>query len=264
MPNIQDIELFASDLCMVRSKDVVPKGHLRLETKFLYPDRSSVDLFVINAAQQKLMLPPGLPVLSDLGQTTAWLADVQVRPWQSKKRQRLLDDAIYVLGVRQNGGALETEFAPHPFDLEDAIIRLGQACVRVADLSFTRRSSLAVTVTDEVEELISDADLEYQTDVTLAGRYGNVVVVDFLVAGRRRKSAVLTLAGQSTTSAHAMANEVFRKQYDLDTPQRDEQRVTVFDDRVDVYRSEDLDRLRGVCEVVPLSARADIAALLAA
>jgi hypothetical protein len=61
-----------------------------------------------------------------------------------------------------------------------------------------------------------------------------------------------------------MATEVFRKHYDLDTPQRDEQRVTVFDDGVDVYRSEDMDRLRGVCEVVPLSARSDLAALLAA
>jgi hypothetical protein len=262
MPNIQDIELLADKLCMVRSKDWVPRGHLRFETKFLYPDRSSVDLFVVNDTQQQLL--PGSPVLSDLGQTTAWLADVQVRPWQSKKRQRFLEDAIYVLGVRQSGGALETEFAPNHQDLEDAIIRLGQACVRVADLSFTRRSSLVVTVTDEVEELISDADLAYQTNVPLQGRYGNVVFVDFLVEGRRRKSAVLTLAAQSTASAHVMATEVFRKHYDLDTPQRDEQRVTVLDDRVDVYRSEDIDRLRGVCEVVPLSARGDLAALLVA
>jgi hypothetical protein len=261
MPNIQEIELFANDLCMVRSKDVVPKGHLRFETKFLYPDRSSVDLFVVNAAQQKLM--PGLPVLSDLGQTTAWLADVQVRPWQSKKRQRFLDDAIYILDVRQNGGALETVFAPNHQGLEDAIIRLGQACVRVADLSFTRRSSLVVNVTDEVEELISDADLAYQANVSLPGRYGTVIV-DFLVEGRRRRSAVLTLAAQSTASARTMATDVFRKHYDLNDPQRDEQRVTVFDDRVDVYRDEDLDRLRGVCEVVPLSARKDLVALLAA
>ena len=61
-----------------------------------------------------------------------------------------------------------------------------------------------------------------------------------------------------------MANEIFRKHYDLDTPQRDEQRVTVFNDSVDVYRGEDIDRLRDVCEVVPLSARQDLVALLAA
>jgi hypothetical protein len=100
--------------------------------------------------------------------------------------------------------------------------------------------------------------------VQLQGRHGNVVIVDFLVEGRRRRSAVLTLAAQSTTTAHSVANEVFRKHYDLDTPQRGEQRVTVYDDRLDVYRPDDLDRLRDVCEVVPLSARQDLVALLAA
>ena len=74
----------------------------------------------------------------------------------------------------------------------------------------------------------------------------------------------MTLAAQSTATAHQIANEVFRKHYDLDTPQRGEQRVTVYDDRLDVYRTEDIDRLRDVCEVVPLSARQDVVALLAA
>jgi Domain of unknown function DUF1828 len=262
MPSIHDIELLADELCMVRAKDLVPRGHLRLETKFLYPDRSSVDLFVLNGTQQQLLAAS--PLLSDLGQTTSWLADVQVKPWQSKKRQRLLEDAIYVLGVKLNGGALETTFEPNHQDLEDAVIRLGQACVRVADLSFTRRSSLQVTATDEVEELLSDADLVYQPNAPLQGRHGNIVVVDFLVEGRRRRSAVLTLAAQSTATAHTAANEVFRKHYDLDTPQRGEQRVTVYDDRLDVYRTEDIDRLRDVCEVVPLSARQDLVAVLAA
>ena len=48
-----DIEHLADELCMVRGKDVVPRGHLRLETKFLYPDRSSVDLFVVNAMSDR-------------------------------------------------------------------------------------------------------------------------------------------------------------------------------------------------------------------
>lgn len=262
MPTVAEIERLADQLCMVRARDLLARGHLRLETKFLYPDRSSVDLFVVNAPQQTLLAAP--PLLSDLGQTTSWLADLQVKPWQSKKRQRFLEDAIYVLGVRQNGGALETTFEANHDALEDAVIRLGQACVRVADLSFTRRSSLQTSATDEVEELLADADLPYQTNAPLQGRHNNIVVVDFLVEGRRRKSALLTLAAQSQASAHTLANEVFRKHYDLDTPERGEQRVTVFDDRLDVYRTDDLDRLRDVCEVVPLSARQDVVALLAA
>jgi hypothetical protein len=38
----------------------------------------------------------------------------------------------------------------------------------------------------------------------------------------------------------------------------------VYDDRLGVYRTEDIDRLRDVSEVVPLSARQDVVALLAA
>jgi hypothetical protein len=262
MPDSASIIQLVTDLCMVRGVDTVPRGHLRLETKFQYPDRSSVDLFILNPPQGVLV--PSAPVLSDLGQTMTWLADLQVRPWQSKKRQRFLEDTLYVLGVMQNGGALETTFDVNHDSLEDAVIRLGQACVRVADLSFTRRANLQVNATEELEELISDADLAYETNASLPGRHGTLVVVDFLVAGRRQKSAVLTLAAQYPGSAHTSANEVFRKLYDLDTPDRAEQRVTVYDDRYDVYRSEDLERIRDLGELIALSARQDVVALLAA
>jgi hypothetical protein len=248
-------------LCMVREVDRVPRGHVRLETKFQYPDRSSVDLFILNGPQGGLAT--AAPVLSDLGQTMSWLADVQLRPWQSKKRQRILEDTLYSLGIRQLGGALETNFDANHDSLEEAVIRLGQACVRVADLSFTRRSNLQVNATEEVEELLSDAELAYETNAPLRGRHDNVVVVDFLVAGRRRKSAVLTLAAQYQGSAHNSANEVFRKLYDLETPQRDEQRVTVYDDRYDVYRDDDLARIKDKSELIPLSERQDLLALVA-
>lgn len=262
MPANPAIAQLVTDLCMVRGVDTVPRGHLRLETKFQYPDRSSVDLFVLDGPQGVLVA--SAPVLSDLGQTMTWLADVQIRPWQSKKRQRFLEDTLYTLGVQQNGGALETSFDANHDSLEDAVIRLGQACVRVADLSFTRRSNLQVNATEEVEELLSDAELEYLPNAPLLGRHGRMVEVDFLVAGRRQKSAVLTLAAQYSGSAHSSANEVFRKLYDLDTPARSEQRVTIYDDRYDVYRGEDLHRIRDLSELVALSARQDVVALLAA
>lgn len=107
------------------------------------------------------------PVLSDLGQTMTWLADVQVRPWQSKNRQRFVEDTLHTLGIRQNGGALETSFEPLHDSFEDAVIRLGQACVRVSDLLFTRRSTQQVNATEEVEELIADAELSYEPNAQL-------------------------------------------------------------------------------------------------
>jgi hypothetical protein len=120
---------------LIRGVDKVPKGHLRMETAFLYPDGSSIDVFVVQTSANV-----GLK-LSDLGQTTTWLLDVQVRPWLSKKRQRFVEDALRIYGISQSGGALEWPI--NSLDqVVDGVVRLGQACVRIADLTYTRRSSL--------------------------------------------------------------------------------------------------------------------------
>lgn len=84
MINVQDVKARVAGHSVIRGVDQLPKGHVRLETAFLYPDGSSVDVFVVETAPLLHTVK-----LSDLGQTTSWLLDVQVRPWLSKKRQRL-------------------------------------------------------------------------------------------------------------------------------------------------------------------------------
>ncbi|MGJ8495971.1 DUF1828 domain-containing protein, partial [Glaesserella parasuis] len=97
-----------------------------LETGFLYPDGSSVDVFVVEESALLRTIK-----LSDLGQTMSWLLDVQVKPWLSKKRQRFVEDALRVHGVHQAGGALELPLASLD-GLVEGVVKLGQACVRVA------------------------------------------------------------------------------------------------------------------------------------
>jgi|SRR5882672_2909621 len=260
----QQFDQFLVDLCMVHGVDVVPKGHIRLETKFSYPDGTSVDLFIAKPVQQKIFVKePHL--LTDFGQTTAWLADVQVQPWKSKKRQGFLEEVLAVLDVCQSGGALEASFAKNRESLESAVIRLGQACVRVADLYYTRRASFQYsTLNEDVEELLVDADLRFQPNVQIMGNLGKPVPVDFQVEGQRTKSLVLTLSSQSSASSHQVATEVFRRQFDLASGTRKEQQVTIVDDRYDVFKDEDIKRLERVSAVVPFSARKDVVALLAA
>ena len=212
---------------LVRAVDQLPTGPVRFETAFLYPEGSSVDLFMVEDG-------PLLPAhrLSDLGNTMAWLHDVQVKPWLSKKRQQFLSDAIRTHGVVQRGGALERTL--HTGDeLMPGLISLGQACIRAADLVYTRRSSLQVPVNEDVEELLADTNLPFEADVVLDGRFGPVRVD-------------------------------FRKWFDLDMPNRSEERVTVFDDRHDVYRDEDLRRLREKSTVIALSDRVALADVLKA
>ncbi|MBI5503455.1 MAG: DUF1828 domain-containing protein [Deltaproteobacteria bacterium] len=243
---------------LVHQIDMVERGYARIQTAFLYPEGSSIDVFLAHDAP----LFDGYR-LSDMGQTFDWLLDVQVRPWLSRKRQSFVGDVLRIYGVSQNGGALELPLASLD-ELPQGIVRLGQACVRVADLIYTRRSSLQAPIAEEVEELIADTELLYETNPELEGRYGNRVRVDFLVHGPHTPSAILTWSSASGPQAHIQGNEIFRRWYDLDTPDRREQRVTVWDDRYDSYRSDDLDRVRDMSDLVALSERTTIRDLLAA
>jgi hypothetical protein len=242
---------------IVEGVEETPQGHIRIETAFLYPEGSSIALFVPSSD----FLLPELK-LSDLGETMSWLLDVQVRPWLSKKRQGFLDDVITVFGVQRNGGALELSIEPD--ELVQGVVRLGQACVRVADLVYTRRSSLQNPVIEEIEEILAEESIDYEPNVELEGRFGKGVRVDLLAQGYRTRSALLTWSSRNASQAHVQANEIFRRWYDLDVPARQEQRVTVVDDRHDVYRDDDLRRLRDVADLVYLSDRTTLLDLIAA
>ena len=72
-----------------------------METAFLYPDGGNIDLFLVKEG-------PLLPFqkLSDFGNTSSWLLDLQVRPWLSAKRRGMLEQALQSLDVKQAGGSV--------------------------------------------------------------------------------------------------------------------------------------------------------------
>ncbi len=255
----QQIRRLAEGHSIIREIDVIPRrGHVRIQTGFFYPDGSSVDVFLVNDSTSPLLAPDRL---SDLGQTHAWLLDVHVKPWLSPKRRRFLEDALRLYDVEQNGGALERTL-PQLDRIVDGVIALGQACVRVADLSYTKRSSLQTFFSEDLEEFFVDSDFPYEPNKELVGKYGKLVRVDFLVKGPRVESGILSLSSGSASAAHGTANEIFRRWHDLSDDQR--QHLTVFDDRVDVYREDDLLRLKDVSDVIPFSDRQGLTDLIAA
>ncbi len=256
MTILETIRSVLRDNPIVRGVDELPRGHVRVETRLQYPDGASIELFV--PAQDGLFPPERL---TDFGQTTDWLLDLGIKPWLSKKRQAFLQDAIEALGARQRGGELEWPLSDLR-DIPEGVLRLGQACLRAADLVFTRRSSLQLAFVEEVEEVIGDTDMPYSADVPLEGRFGKRVPVDFLVRGARAESAVLTLSSGSRSAAHTRANEVFSRWFDLE--ERPEQRVTVYDDSRDVYRDEDLRRIEEKSELLAFSDREQLRRLLVA
>jgi len=127
------IDALVAGHSLVRGVDQLARGHVRLETAFIYPDGSSIDVFIKEERAAPLL--PAHHILSDLGQTTTWLLDMQVKPWLSKKRQQILEDILRVHGVKQHGGAFELEMNGYDTLISD-VVRLGQTCARIADLTF--------------------------------------------------------------------------------------------------------------------------------
>ncbi|WNG13254.1 DUF1828 domain-containing protein [Cystobacter fuscus] len=245
---------------LIRGVDRVPKGHLRIETDFLYPDGTPIEVFLVKDKETPLM---PFSKLSDLGQTTAYLLNLSVRPWVSAKRRTFLEDTLRTHRVELNGGAFEVAVS-RPDELPDAIIRLAQTCLRVSDLIFTRRVSLQSPFVDQLEEFFGDAELAYEPNAELPLLGDRTVEVDFLVQGKRTNSAVLSLSSTNPSAAHASANEVFAKWYDIATAERPENRVTIFDDSHDVYRDSDLKRIAKFSSVLPFSERRQVVEFLKA
>ena len=251
-------------LCMVREVDSLPNGHTRIETGFVYPDGSSIDVFLPSPPQGGLFPEH---ILTDFGQTMGHLLMMGVRPWTSKKRQAQVEDVVRALDVRLDGGALRCQLANDFSDMQDGIIRLGQACLRVSDLVFTRRMSLQTQFVDDVEEFLGDAEFEYERRASIQTPLGDVVA-DFLVRGARSSSAVLTLSTRTQNYSRNAVNEVFRKAHDLAAVKAPEQRVTLVDDSssqpADHFRPDDLRHLEVYSVVLPFSEKEAVQRLLAA
>lgn len=235
---------------LIEAVDRVPKGHLRIATAFRYPDGSTVDLFIANRADLLSGTEPFI-LLTDFGNTFLWLDQLDIRPLRSARRRRLTEDVLETYGVAHDKGALCCTVTTE--DLLPGIIRLGQACIRIADLAFTQRIATQGSFTEEVETLIDDAGLDYEPNAKVPGRGGVIVPVDFLIHAPRRETAVFTLPAESTSAqvAKTRANDVFARCYDLRDWQG--QRIAALDDRRPLYREDDIGRIRDVATVIPIS-----------
>ena len=245
----------ATSLALVTHCDQIKSGMLRLATPFRYPDGSQVDVFLDDAGALYNRVR-----LTDLGQTTAYLLDLQLKPWATQKRKQIIDDVCRTLDVTREGGELLVRLDEADLGgpgLADAIVRVAQACIRTADVSYTQRLRAPASFRDEVEEFISSNGVQVEAGIVLPGRFGKDVPVDFRTHGRRVKSVILTLSTQNAAAAHGISTEVFRKWYDLEPRRADHQFVTLFDSGNNAFRDDDLARLGEVSTVLAFPAQQD-------
>jgi hypothetical protein len=240
--NCDNLRQYVQGFSLVEACDVTNNGMLRISTPFNYPNGSQIDLFLENVGN----LYPDY-ILSDYGQTADYLADTYIKFWISKKRRQLVDDICRTLGVDLYVNRFQIRVKPDQLgELPNAMVRLAQACIRVADLTFVQRLQLIGTFQEDVEEFIAGIELPYESDLVLTGRYEREVKVDFRVKGQRTDSLIQTISTPNYTNAHQRALEVFSRWYDLVDYREGSQFVTLYDTSNDIFQRADLGRLHDV------------------
>jgi hypothetical protein len=240
---------------LIRHCDVIKNGSLRMETPFKYPNGSSIDLFLHEESQS----PTKGWLLSDLGQTTAYLLDLHVKPWATKKRKQTLLDICTSLEVQHSNGSLQIRVPEKDLsNLPNLMVLLAQACIRISDLAMTQRFRTASVFKEDMEEFFAGIDLPYETGVPLLGQYNTPVEIDFRVKGKITTSLVRTLSTGNSNAAHGLSNEIFRCWYDLSNYRAQNQLITIYDTNNDVFREDDLKRLASLSSVVGFPAEQDL------
>src|ERR1041385_3865792 len=244
MTNCADLAPLLSNFSLVESCDTVRDGSLRLSTPFRYPDGSQIDVFLSEPLQSQLMYDF---VLSDKGNTTAYLLDLNVRFWTTKRRKQAIDDVCEALGITLRGGQLEIALKASELatQLPNSVVRLAQACVRMADLAFTQRLRAVNSFKEDVEEFLDTSALKYESPALIPSRFADKTLeIDFRVFGERSRSLVQAVSTGASPMAHTVMNEIFRRWFDVpDDVRSSEQLVTIYDSSQNNYREDDLERL---------------------
>ena len=194
----------------------------------------------------KLTRPDGYAI-SDFGRTFAKVAEYQMNVRYPRNRRQIISDMARPFKVEVMQQDRLVVILDGPDTLGDGLIRLGQACLSVSSLVYTRRSTRPTTLAEEVKLVIDDADLSYEVKYPHNGPRNKPIPVDYRVKGPFRMSSILTLGPH-----HSQAADAYIKWSDLKYVKIEDRFITIFDDRSGYDRSDDIARLERVSEVISI------------
>jgi hypothetical protein len=223
---------------------VTPKGDLvRIRTPFWYPDGGVIDVFVKDQG--------GTFTLTDLGEALGWLRMQSLATRRSPKQQKLVQDICTTQGVELFKGQLMLRCSD-PAQFSRAVVRLGQAVVRVGDLWFTTRTRSVESMTDEVADLLQEQTIAHERSVKLAGRSGREWVIEFQTRTHDQSALVCVLASGSRAAARRISEHVVTAWHDLNlmkTGTNPVRFLSLFDDTSDVWTDEDFRLVESVSDI---------------
>jgi len=234
-----------------------PREGIRVRTPFLYPDGGIIDVFVLERG--------GCIEVTDFGEALGWLRMQSVRGQLSPKQKRLIEDVCLTLGVELFRGQLLRRVEGNR--VSEAVLRVAQAALRVADLWFTLRTRAVESVADEVVDWLTEKKIPFQRGVSLSGRSGRTWTIDFQTHLPQRTSLVFLLATGSRAAARRVTEHVVAALYDLNHLKLAESKpsfVSLFDDTEDVWQEEDFRLVQELSTVARWSRPDEFEAILRA
>ncbi len=218
-------------------------SRVRVRTPFLYPDGDIIDLYYSEKG--------GVRTLTDLGESIRWLRSQTLSPRRSPKQHQMIADVCMNHGVEFFKGMLALRLKPTD-RIADAVVRLGQACLRTADIWFTSRTRAVESVTEEVADYLVEKSIPFERAKRLLGRSGREWTVDFHTRTLEASCLVCVLSTGSRAAGKKIAEHALATWFDLSAlalapqPQRF---VSLFDDTMDIWQAEDFKLVESVSEV---------------
>ena len=102
-----------------------PQGRIRVRTPLVYPDGGIVDVFVVEHEGQLSV--------TDLGEALGWLRMQSADAGRTAEQTRMIEDTCQTLGVALHRGQLVLQLGADDV-IAEAVLRVGQAAVRLSDL----------------------------------------------------------------------------------------------------------------------------------
>ena len=237
-------------------------GAVRVRTPLLYPDGDLVDVFVRER--------DGRHLVTDYGDALGWLDMQSVSGELTANQRDMITDACRALGITEDRGQLTLRCDDQAM-LADAIHRLAQAVVRVADIWLTFRTRAVRTIADQVDRWLREQSFDSRAGVKhTGGTTGRKWTVDFEVSAADRTSLVFLLTGDTPYAVWQRSMQVFAGCSDLDDLKKGQQPaafVSLFDNTTDSWSAEQIDEpvrlVQSVSTPVMWSARDELASLLA-
>lgn len=201
---------------------------IRLRTPFQFPDGSLIDIYAGERAD-------GGVWMTDFGEAAAWLRSNSLGLRRSPRQDALVRSVVASLRVSfVRGQICGTAAEAGLFDL---VLRISQAMIRVADISYTLRRRASRAIADDVEELLVEREISYERRVPRVGDSGRQLTVDFETEVAGVGSSVFVLSSGNRSAARRVTEHVFSTVYDLARHKTGANRkfIALFDDHGDVW-----------------------------